>query len=158
MALGYEDLNDHEQLREDPLLMLLSGSAEPDNRLAGKSTLNRLELGGQLEAEDRYKKVHYDAAAIDELLVNLFLEAHAEGAQFWRKASKRLSKQRPKSRARTSRSDMSTGNSTNTRKLRRLSKRNWRTTPATRRQAPIWATSMSAIKNLTKRCRWCRKL
>jgi len=42
LALGYEDLNDHEQLREDPLLMLLAGSAEPENPLAGKSTLNRL--------------------------------------------------------------------------------------------------------------------
>src|SRR3954447_23938123 len=40
LALGYEDLNDHEQLREDPLLMLLAGSAQPDQPLAGKSTLN----------------------------------------------------------------------------------------------------------------------
>ena len=79
LALGYEDLNDHEQLREDPLLMLLAGSAEPDKPLAGKSTLNRLELGeGELAAEDRYKRVHYDAAAIDELLVKIFLEAHRE--------------------------------------------------------------------------------
>src|SRR4051812_45644012 len=77
LALGYEDLNDHEQLREDPLLMLLAGSAQPDKPLAGKSTLNRLELGdGELESEDRYKKVHYDAAGIDELLVKIFLEAH----------------------------------------------------------------------------------
>ncbi len=81
LALGYEDLNDHEQLREDPLLMLLAGSAEPDKALAGKSTLNRLELGGELEAEDRYKKVHYDAAGIDELLVQIFLEAHSEAPQ-----------------------------------------------------------------------------
>jgi DDE family transposase len=66
LALGYEDLNDHEQLREDPVLMLLAGSAEPDQPLAGKSTLNRLELGGELDSEDRYKKVHYDAAGIDE--------------------------------------------------------------------------------------------
>ena len=78
LALGYEDLNDHEQLREDPLLMLLAGSAEPENRLAGKSTLNRLELAGEPGVEDRYKKVHYKSEAIDELLVNLFLEAHAE--------------------------------------------------------------------------------
>lgn len=78
LALGYEDLNDHEQLREDPLLALLAGSAEPDKPLAGKSTLNRLELAGEVEAEDRYKKIHYDAAAIDKLLVNIFLEAHAE--------------------------------------------------------------------------------
>src|SRR5436305_3081542 len=60
LALGYEDLNDHEQLREDPLLLLLAGSTEPDQALAGKSTLNRLELGGELDSEDRYKKVHYE--------------------------------------------------------------------------------------------------
>lgn len=81
LALGYEDLNDHEQLREDPLLMLLAGSAQADQPLAGKSTLNRLELGGEFEAEDRYKKVHYDAAGIDELLVKIFLEAHGEAPQ-----------------------------------------------------------------------------
>jgi hypothetical protein len=78
LALGYEDLNDHEQLREDPLLMLLAGSTEPDQPLAGKSTLNRLELGGEPDTDDRYKKVHYNSAAIDELLVKIFLEAHAE--------------------------------------------------------------------------------
>lgn len=78
LALGYEDLNDHEQLREDPVLMLLAGSAEPDQPLAGKSTLNRLELGREPDADERYKKVHHNAAAIDELLVKLFLEAHAE--------------------------------------------------------------------------------
>lgn len=77
LALGYEDLNDHEQLRQDPLLMLLAGSAEAESPLAGKSTLNRLELGGELGEEDRYKKIHYDEAAMDELLVKLFLEAHA---------------------------------------------------------------------------------
>src|SRR5450755_3519664 len=43
LALGYEDLNDHEQLRSDPLLTLLSGKRELDKPLAGKSTLNRLE-------------------------------------------------------------------------------------------------------------------
>ncbi len=77
LALGYEDLNDHEQLREDPLLMLLAESREPENALAGKSTLNRLELAGEPGVEDRYKKIHYDAEALDELLVNVFLEAHA---------------------------------------------------------------------------------
>jgi Transposase DDE domain group 1 len=78
LALGYEDLNDHEQLREDPVLMLLAGSADAGSRLAGKSTLNRLELGAEVSAEDRYKKVRYDAAAIDELLVSIFLEAHTQ--------------------------------------------------------------------------------
>jgi hypothetical protein len=46
LALGYEDLCDHEQLRSDPLLALLSGKGELDKPLAGKSTLNRLELVG----------------------------------------------------------------------------------------------------------------
>ena len=78
LALGYEDLNDHEQLRQDPLLMLLAGSAEADQALAGKSTLNRLELGTAFDGGDRYKKVRYEAAAIDKLLVDIFLEAHAE--------------------------------------------------------------------------------
>ena len=45
LALGYEDLNDHEQLRQDPLLRVLAGKADvEDSPLAGKSTLNRLEL------------------------------------------------------------------------------------------------------------------
>jgi hypothetical protein len=78
LALGYEDLNDHEQLREDPLLMLLAGSADAENPLAGKSTLNRLELAGEAVEQNRYKKVHYDAEAIDRVLVDVFLEAHAE--------------------------------------------------------------------------------
>jgi Transposase DDE domain group 1 len=81
LALGYEDVNDHEQLREDPLLSLLAGSAEPENRLAGKSTLNRLELAGEVGEEDRYKKVQYDAEAIDAVLVHIFLEAHAQPPQ-----------------------------------------------------------------------------
>jgi Transposase DDE domain group 1 len=45
LALGYEDLNDHEQLRKDPLFGVLAGREELDKPLAGKSTLNRLELG-----------------------------------------------------------------------------------------------------------------
>ena len=47
LALGYEDLNDHEQLRSDPLLGLLSGKRKLEEPLAGKSTLNRLELTGR---------------------------------------------------------------------------------------------------------------
>jgi hypothetical protein len=81
LVLSYEDLNDHEQLREDPLLMLLAGSAEADRSLAGKSTFNRLELAGETGEEDRYKKAHYDAEAIDAVLVDVFLEAHAEPLQ-----------------------------------------------------------------------------
>src|SRR3989441_4245194 len=77
LALGYEDLNDHEQLREDPLLALLAGKREITEPLAGKSTLNRMELtpAGSALAE-RYHKITYSAEAIDALLVEIFLEAH----------------------------------------------------------------------------------
>ena len=74
LALGYEDLNDHEQLRSDPLLGLLSGKRELDEPLAGKSTLNRLELVGR---SGRYHKISYSAEALDRLLGELFLESHA---------------------------------------------------------------------------------
>jgi Transposase DDE domain group 1 len=77
LALGYEDLNDHEQLRHDPLLGLLAGKREVGQEpLAGKSTLNRLELSG--EKSDRYKKIHYQSEAVDGLLVDIFLEAHPQ--------------------------------------------------------------------------------
>jgi len=75
LALGYEDLNDHEQLRHDPLLGLLAGKAEPGEEvLAGKSTLNRMELGDG--TPDRYKKITFWQDSVDDLLVDLFLEAH----------------------------------------------------------------------------------
>jgi hypothetical protein len=73
LALGYEDINDHEQLRGDPLLGLLAGRKDLDRALAGKSTLNRLELGTGIT--DRYKKITFWKEGIDELLVKLFLEA-----------------------------------------------------------------------------------
>jgi hypothetical protein len=76
LALGYEDLNDHDQLRRDPLLGVLAGKPDADQPLAGKSTLNRLELSAG--TPDRYKKITYWKAAIDELLVDLFLESFAE--------------------------------------------------------------------------------
>jgi len=53
LALGYEDLNDHEQLRSDPLMSLLSGKRELDEPLAGKSRLNRLELVGRTDVITR---------------------------------------------------------------------------------------------------------
>ena len=74
LALGYEDLNDHEQLRQDPLLKLLAGKADLKESLAGKSTLNRMELGDGLP--NRYKKITFWRDAIDDLLVEVFLEAH----------------------------------------------------------------------------------
>ncbi len=73
LALGYEDLNDHEQLRSDPLLALLSGKRELDKPLAGKSTLNRLELVGR---SGRYHKISYSSESLDRLLGELFLESH----------------------------------------------------------------------------------
>jgi hypothetical protein len=75
LALGYEDLNDHEQLRQDPVLKLLAGQEDLDQPLAGKSTLNRLELGAGVP--DRYKKITFWKQGIDELLVEVFVEAHA---------------------------------------------------------------------------------
>lgn len=75
LALGYEDLNDHDQLRGDPLLAVLSGKRQVgEETLAGKSTLNRLELStGQ---PSRCKKVHCRTEAVDELLTTVFVEAH----------------------------------------------------------------------------------
>ena len=78
IALGYEDLNDHDELRHDPVLAVLAGKLEAQRSdcapLAGKSTLNRLELS---RAEPtRYHKVSHDPAAIESLFVDLFLEAH----------------------------------------------------------------------------------
>ena len=74
LALGYEDINDHEQLRTDPMFGILAGRAELDQPLAGKSTLNRMEGGDG--SDDRYKKITFWKEAIDELLVQLFIEAH----------------------------------------------------------------------------------
>jgi len=84
LALGYEDLNDHDELRQDGLLGVLVGKDEPltgtgeGQPLAGKSTLNRLELGpGEgAEAASRYKRIAADAEAIDELMLALFVELH----------------------------------------------------------------------------------
>jgi len=81
LALGYEDLNDHEQLRHDPLLAVLAGQRELQQPLAGKSTLNRMELtpaGAPAAAADRYHKISYSAEQLDALLVDIFLEAHTK--------------------------------------------------------------------------------
>ena len=89
LALGYEDLNDHDTLRRDPLVAAVVGKVDPTGAsrvraadrgaaLAGKSTLNRLELAGENAATDRYKKVRYDASALDALLVELFIESQAQ--------------------------------------------------------------------------------
>jgi len=80
LALGYEDLNDHEDLRRDPLLAVLVEKSDPGGELlAGKSTLNRLELTPETaNAKARYKKIVLDHAAVDRLFVDVFVAAHAE--------------------------------------------------------------------------------
>ena len=78
IALGYEDLNDHDELRHDPVLAVIAGKLVAKRAdcapLAGKSTLNRLELSRP--EPTRYHKVSHDAAAIETLFVDMFLEAH----------------------------------------------------------------------------------
>jgi hypothetical protein len=80
IALGYEDLNDHDELRHDPVLGLVSGKAEARRSdcavLAGKSTLNRLEHAPRTD-DDRYRKLSVDEGAMKRLFINLFLESHA---------------------------------------------------------------------------------
>jgi hypothetical protein len=77
LALGYEDLNDHDQLRRDPLMGVLAGKQDPEQFLASKSTLCRLERTPATGAErDRYRKIRYDAEAIDVLLLDVFMDAH----------------------------------------------------------------------------------
>jgi hypothetical protein len=78
LALGYEDLVDHDQLRHDPTMAVLAGKLSARRKdcapLAGKSTLNRLELGGP--EPTRYHRIAWDGAKIEGLFVDLFLEAH----------------------------------------------------------------------------------
>ena len=79
LALGYQDLNDHEELRNDPLLGMLAGRHDLGGPLAGKSTLNRLELmPSEVTSASRYHKIGYSPEALDELLVDIFLEAHRQ--------------------------------------------------------------------------------
>ncbi|HYA80742.1 MAG TPA: IS1380 family transposase [Methylocystis sp.] len=79
IALGYEDLNDHDELRHDPVMAVLASKLEAWRDdcapVAGKSTLNRLELSR--ETPTRYHKISHDPAAIEALFVDLFIEAHA---------------------------------------------------------------------------------
>lgn len=87
LALGYEDLNDHDVLRTDPLLATIVGKADPTGGdrlqeqdrgkpLAGKSTLNRLEWGAV--TQDRYRKIAVDTAAVERFFVEAFLSAHEQ--------------------------------------------------------------------------------
>ena len=79
IALGYEDLNDHDELRHDPIMAVLAGKLEARRHrncapVAGKSTINRLERS--LPLASRYHKISHDPGAIAALFVTLFLEAH----------------------------------------------------------------------------------
>jgi len=88
LALGYEDLNDHDDLRRDPLLATVVGKRDPTGKtrqrtrdrgkaLAGKSTLNRLELSPVgADSESRYKKIVCRTRDVEDLFVTLFLQAH----------------------------------------------------------------------------------
>jgi hypothetical protein len=91
IALGYEDLNDHEDLRKDWLLATMIGKKDPTGAdrkreqdkgkaLAGKSTLNRLELTPEKAdaSKNRYQKIEYEGKKIEELFVEVFLEAYKQ--------------------------------------------------------------------------------
>jgi hypothetical protein len=84
IALGYEDLNDHDELRHDPVMAVLAGKLKARRKncapVAGKSTLCRLEHApeeGVIFAPSRYHKISHNAEAIEQLFVTLFLETHA---------------------------------------------------------------------------------
>jgi len=88
LALGYEDLNDHDELRNDPLLAVLVGKEDPTGKdrirqrdkgkpLAGKSTLNRLELTPvRANSKSRYKKITVNKHAVDAFFTNVFLQSY----------------------------------------------------------------------------------
>ncbi len=90
LALGYEDLNDHDVLRKDSVLALLVGKQDLTGEarvreqdrghpLAASNTLNRLELSTPASAAtDRYKRIAADPDALDRLLVDVFLESHGK--------------------------------------------------------------------------------
>ena len=88
LALGYEDLNDHDELRNDPLLAVLVGKKDPTGKdrirkrdkgkaLAGKSTLNRLELTPvRANKRSRYKKITINKHKVDAFFTNVFLQSY----------------------------------------------------------------------------------
>ena len=93
LAVGCEDLNDHEELRTDALLAAVVGKRDPTGEkprrerdrgkpLAGKSTLNRLEWGTADEVgEDRYRRIAVVPEAVDRFFVEVFLDAHQEAPE-----------------------------------------------------------------------------
>ena len=90
IALGYEDINDHDDLRQDALLATLVGKTDPTGSerlrkrdrgypLAGKSTLNRLELApAGVESKHRYHKIVCQPELVDQFFVETFLDAYPE--------------------------------------------------------------------------------
>lgn len=88
IALGYEDLNDHDRLRHDVVMGVLCEKSDPTGRdrvreqdqgkaMAGKSTLNRLELTPEnADKHSRYKKIVAEGEKIDELMVEVFIQSH----------------------------------------------------------------------------------
>jgi len=90
LALGYEDLNDHDELRNDPLFAVMVGKKDPTGNdrirrrdkgkpLAGKSTLNRLELTPvRANRRSRYKKITVSRQAVDAFLIDVFLQSHEQ--------------------------------------------------------------------------------
>lgn len=93
LALGYEDLNDHDELSLDPLLALAVGKADPEGTtrrrecdrgraLASHCTLNRLELTGEkLDPKNRYWKIVHDPAQCEKLFVDVFLDAFEQAPE-----------------------------------------------------------------------------
>jgi hypothetical protein len=78
LALGYEDLEDHDELRHDPMFAVLCGKLEAKRSdcapAGGKSTLNRLELSRAKLSN--HHEISRDVEAIETLLVDLLVEAH----------------------------------------------------------------------------------
>ena len=81
VALGYEDVNDHDALRRDPVLALFSDQLEPKRQdcapLAGKSTVNRLEHAPR-DGGDRYHKIGHDPQALAAVFADVFLDAYGK--------------------------------------------------------------------------------
>ena len=89
IALGYEDLNDHDRLRHDPVLALLSGKLEGRRKdcapLAGKSTLNRLEQAPPRGEPGRYHRIGHDPDALQAVLLESFIDAWGDSRR-WKAA------------------------------------------------------------------------
>lgn len=79
MVLGYEDVNDHDQLRHDLTFRTLCGDSGPDDILAGKSTLNRVEVSAcETHRDERYHKIHFSLKIFHALLRDLFFESYSK--------------------------------------------------------------------------------